>query len=319
MNKEQDQGKSAVQLVEIAEDIAGQRIDNYLLNFLKGVPKSVIYRLLRKGELRVNKKRTKPEYKLQAHDCIRIPPLHLPKIEKAPLPSTQLAKVSQLKQSIVYEDEHLLALNKPSGMAVHGGSGLSFGAIEALRALFPEARFLELVHRIDRDTSGLLLIAKKRSALRHLQAQFREKTIKKQYVALVKGHWPASLRKVDAPLLKNATNSIVHVSEAGKRSITHFTLLEQFAEASLIKASPITGRTHQIRVHALHAGHPLAQDSRYGDSTFDEKMQRCGLNRLFLHAQQLSFVHPAREETMTINAPLDDALQTVLHKLRQMH
>ncbi|MGL5291501.1 MAG: 23S rRNA pseudouridine(955/2504/2580) synthase RluC, partial [Vibrionaceae bacterium] len=279
MNKEQDQTKSAVQLIEISEDMSGQRIDNYLLNFLKGVPKSMIYRLLRKGELRVNKKRTKPDYKLQAQDCIRIPPLHLPQIEKAPLPSTQLLKVSQLKQAIVYEDEHLLALNKPSGMAVHGGSGLSFGAIEALRALFPEARFLELVHRIDRDTSGLLLIAKKRSALRHLQAQFREKTIKKHYVALVKGHWPASLRKVDAPLLKNATNSIVHVSDEGKRSITHFTLLEQFAQASLIKASPITGRTHQIRVHALHAGHPLAQDSRYGDSVFDQKMQQCGLNR----------------------------------------
>lgn len=205
--------RTQVQFIDIDEDMAGQRIDNFLRNQLKTIPKSVVYRILRKGEVRVNKKRVKAEYKLEAGDVVRVPPVTVEvKENEATPPSTKLNKVAELEHCIVYEDEHLLILNKPSGTAVHGGSGLHFGAIEALRALRPQARFLELVHRIDRDTSGILLVAKKRSALRHLQAQFREKTVQKYYYALVMGHWDPECKVVNAPLLKNEVNSIVRVN-----------------------------------------------------------------------------------------------------------
>ncbi|MDF4311461.1 RluA family pseudouridine synthase, partial [Vibrio parahaemolyticus] len=205
----------------------------------------------------VNKKRIKAEYKLKAGDLVRIPPVTVEKKDDDVAPSTKLNKVAELEKMIIFEDDHMLILNKPSGTAVHGGSGLTFGAIEALRALRPQARFLELVHRIDRDTSGILLVAKKRSALRHLQAQFREKTVKKFYLALVKGQWKSSCKVVNAPLLKNEVNSIVRVNPNGKPSETRFKILEKFEQATLIQASPITGRTHQIRVHTQYTGHPI--------------------------------------------------------------
>ncbi|KAA8674119.1 23S rRNA pseudouridine(955/2504/2580) synthase RluC [Vibrio gigantis] len=310
--------RTQVQFVDIDEDMAGQRIDNFLRNQLKNIPKSMIYRIVRKGEVRVNKKRIKAEYKLKAGDLVRIPPVTIEEKTEDSVPSTKLNKVSELEQCIIYEDDHMLILNKPSGTAVHGGSGLKFGAIEALRALRPDARFLELVHRIDRDTSGILLVAKKRSALRHLQAQFREKTVQKYYFALVMGEWKNSCKVVNAPLLKNEVNSIVRVNPNGKASETRFKVLEKFQEATLIQASPITGRTHQIRVHAQYTGHPIAWDDRYGDRRFDAYTGKVGLDRLFLHAANIKFTHPGSEEKMDISAPMERRLEKALTGLRKI-
>ncbi|WP_064605187.1 23S rRNA pseudouridine(955/2504/2580) synthase RluC [Photobacterium sp. J15] len=309
--------KPKVQFIEITDDFAGQRIDNFLLARLKNVPKSMIYRILRKGEVRVNKKRIKPEYKLCDGDLVRVPPVRVPqKEEQAPI-STKLDKVAELESCIIYEDDQMLILNKPSGTAVHGGSGLKFGAIEALRALRPQARFLELVHRIDRDTSGILLVAKKRSALRKLQEQFRNKTVQKYYFALVMGEWKASCKKVTAPLLKNEVNSIVRVNPNGKPSDTRFKVIERLDQATLIQASPVTGRTHQIRVHCQYTGHPIAWDDRYGDPRFDAYTKKTGLNRLFLHAANIRFTHPKTEEEMEINAPMESKLQKAIKQLRK--
>ena len=310
--------RTQVQFVDIDEDMAGQRIDNFLRNQLKNIPKSMIYRIVRRGEVRVNKKRIKAEYKLKAGDLVRIPPVTIEEKTEENVPSTKLNKVSELEQCIIYEDDHMLILNKPSGTAVHGGSGLKFGAIEALRALRPDARFLELVHRIDRDTSGILLVAKKRSALRHLQAQFREKTVQKYYFALVMGEWKNSCKVVNAPLLKNEVNSIVRVNPNGKASETRFKVLEKFQDATLVQASPITGRTHQIRVHAQYTGHPIAWDDRYGDRRFDAYTGKVGLNRLFLHAANIKFTHPGSEEKMDISAPMEKRLERALTGLRKL-
>lgn len=311
---------AAVQQLQISEEDEGQRIDNFLLAKLKGVPKSLIYRVLRKGEVRVNKGRIKPEYKLQTGDIVRVPPIRVAeKAQQAPV-SSKLNKVAQLEQQIIFEDDCLLVLNKPSGIAVHGGSGLSFGVIEGLRALRPEARFLELVHRLDRDTSGILLVAKKRSALRSLHEQLRVKTVQKDYLALVRGQWQSHVKVVQAPLLKNELASgerIVKVSEQGKPSETRFAVEERYTNATLIKASPVTGRTHQIRVHTQYAGHPIALDDKYGDKEFDQQMSELGLNRLFLHAASIRFEHPKTGETLRLNAPLDDKMKTILKKLRQ--
>ncbi len=321
MNQKNDEKviNQAVKMLTISEDEAGQRIDNYLLAKLKGVPKSLIYRILRKGEVRVNKGRIKPEYKLQANDIVRVPPVRISEKEQAPI-STKLNKVSQLENQILFEDECLLVLNKPSGIAVHGGSGLSFGVIEALRTLRPDARFLELVHRLDRDTSGILLVAKKRSALRSLHEQLREKTVQKDYLALVRGQWQSHCKVVKAPLLKNELSSgerIVRVSEQGKPSETRFSIEERYEYATLVKASPVTGRTHQIRVHTQYAGHPIALDDKYGDKHFDEQMTRLGLTRLFLHAFSIRFEHPKTGETLRINAPLDPEMKKILGALRE--
>ncbi len=321
MNQKKDEKviNQAVKMLTISEDEAGQRIDNYLLAKLKGVPKSLIYRILRKGEVRVNKGRIKPEYKLQANDIVRVPPVRISEKEQAPI-STKLNKVSQLEKQILFEDECLLVLNKPSGIAVHGGSGLSFGVIEALRTLRPDARFLELVHRLDRDTSGILLVAKKRSALRSLHEQLREKTVQKDYLALVRGQWQSHCKVVKAPLLKNELSSgerIVRVSEQGKPSETRFSIEERYEYATLVKASPVTGRTHQIRVHTQYAGHPIALDDKYGDKHFDEKMTQLGLTRLFLHAFSIRFEHPKTGETLRINAPLDPEMKKILGALRE--
>lgn len=310
--------KPKVQFIDINDDFAGQRIDNFLRARLKNVPKSMIYRILRKGEVRVNKKRIKPEYKLQDGDLVRVPPIFVPEKEEQEQVSTKLNKVAELEHCIIYEDDHMLILNKPSGTAVHGGSGLKFGAIEALRALRPDARFLELVHRIDRDTSGILLVAKKRSALRKLQEQFRNKTVQKYYFALVMGEWKASCKKVTAPLLKNEVNSIVRVNPQGKPSDTRFKVLERFPQATLVQASPVTGRTHQIRVHCQYEGHPIAWDDRYGDPRFDAYTKKTGLGRLFLHAANIKFTHPNTDEMMDISAPMEPVLERCLAKLRQM-
>lgn len=310
---------TSVKLVTIAADEAGQRIDNFLRNQLKGVPKSMIYRIVRKGEVRVNKKRIKPEYKLQPGDEVRIPPVRIAERDEAPV-SAKLDKVAALNDCIIFEDDYLLVLNKPSGTAVHGGSGLSFGVIEGLRALRPEARFLELVHRLDRETSGVLLVAKKRSALRALHEQLRMKGMQKDYLALVRGQWQSHCKVVQAPLLKNILQSgerIVRVNAEGKPSETRFKVEERFENATLLKASPVTGRTHQIRVHTLHAGHPIAFDDRYGDREFDSELKGTGLDRLFLHAAALRFEHPNTGETMRVEAPLDKKLRHCLDVLRK--
>lgn len=309
----------SVKMLTISEDEAGQRIDNYLLAKLKGVPKSLIYRILRKGEVRVNKGRIKPEYKLQNGDVVRVPPVRVSEKNTTPI-SKNLNKVASLESHILFEDDYLLVLNKPSGIAVHGGSGLNFGVIEALRALRPEARFLELVHRLDRDTSGILLVAKKRSALRNLHEQLRVKTVQKDYLALVRGQWQSHVKVVQAPLLKNELASgerIVKVSEQGKPSETRFAIEERYQNATLVKASPVTGRTHQIRVHTQYAGHPIALDDKYGDKEFDQYMQELGLNRLFLHAFSIRFEHPKTGETLRLNAQLDEKMKTILKKLRE--
>ena len=305
-----------VRLLVIDAEQQGQRIDNFLKTQLKGVPKSLIYRILRKGEVRVNKKRIKPEYKLVVGDEVRVPPVRV--AEENELPSAKLSSIQALESMILFEDEVLIVLNKPAGMAVHGGSGLSFGVIEGLRALRPDARFLELVHRLDRDTSGCLLIAKKRSALKSLHEQLRLKTMRKQYSALVRGQWQPHVKVVNAPLLKNVLQSgerIVRVSPEGKPSETRFHILKRFSDATLIEASPITGRTHQIRVHTAHAGHPIACDDKYGESQFDERMRELGLQRLFLHASRLTFQHPVDQRELTMEAPLDPHLQKLLTKL----
>lgn len=307
-----------VQILTVADDEAGQRIDNYLRTRLKGVPKSLLYRILRKGEVRVNKKRIEPEYKLQAGDEVRVPPIRVSEKEEAPV-SAKLTRVAALADCILYEDDGLIVLNKPSGTAVHGGSGLSFGVIEGLRALRPEARFLELVHRLDRDTSGILLVAKKRSVLRDLHEQLRVKTVQKDYLALVRGQWQKHCKVVQAPLMKNVLQSgerIVRVSAEGKPSETRFEVVERFEQATLVKASPVTGRTHQIRVHTLHAGHPIAFDDKYGDRDFDAQVAASGLNRLFLHAAAIRFRHPQTGQEMLIEAPLDGILKRTVQYLR---
>lgn len=300
----------------VSAEESGQRIDNFLIAQLRGVPKSLVYRIVRKGEVRANKKRIKPDYKLKEGNLIRIPPVKVS--ERPDLPSANLEQVAALEHAILYEDDALMLINKPSGVAVHGGSGLQFGLIEGLRALRPKEKSLELVHRIDRDTSGLLLVAKKRSVLRSLHEQLRNKEMNKQYLALVRGQWQKRVRSVEAPLKKNTLKSgerIVRVDAEGKASLTRFRIQQRYKEGTLVEASPVTGRTHQIRVHALHAGHPIAKDPKYGDTDFDNTMAGLGLNRLFLHAWQLRFLHPVTGKEVAFEAPLDENLQQTLKQL----
>ncbi len=307
--------QSCVQMLEISSDLAGQRLDNFLITRLKGVPRSLVYRIVRKGEVRVNKGRIKPDYRLKAGDIVRIPPVRVSETDKSK-PAESLQR--RVEDSILYEDKSILVINKPSGVAVHGGSGISHGVIEALRAQRPDAHFLELVHRLDRDTSGCLLIAKKRSALRDLHEQLRHRKMKKIYLTLLKGNWGTKKRTIDAPLLKNTLKSgerVVKVHANGKPAQSIFEPVQCRSEASLVKVRLETGRTHQIRVHASHSGHPIAGDSKYGDEDFNKHMRNFGLKRLFLHASSLTFTLPGTDQKMKIEAPLDDQLQSVLKKL----
>jgi len=309
--------KPQVRFIDIDNEDAGQRIDNFLLKTLKGVPKSMIYRLLRKGEIRVNKKRTKPDYKLKNQDVIRVAPIRVS--EKTTTVSTQLNAVANLENQILFEDDRLLVINKPSGMAVHGGSGVNFGVIEALRALRPDARMLELVHRLDRDTSGCLVVAKKRSALRNLHEQLRNKKVQKFYHALVKGRWSPKLTRVTESLKKNDLKSgerVVIVDNInGKESETRYKVLQHFNGATLVRAFPVTGRTHQIRVHCQCKGHPIACDPKYGHPDFDQNMKENGLKRLFLHAASIEFIHPLTEQRIKVEAPLEPSLEKLLKQL----
>ena len=307
---------SGVQMLEVSPELAGQRIDNFLRNQLKGAPKTLIYRILRKGEVRVNKGRIKPEYKLQAGDLVRVPPLRLAERDE-PVPLAQNL-LERLEASIIYEDKALIVLNKPAGIAVHGGSGLSYGVIEALRQLRPDAKELELVHRLDRDTSGLLMVAKKRSMLRHLHQALRGDGVDKRYMALVRGRWESGRKQVSAPLLKNTLRSgerMVEVTDEGKEALTLFKVLRRFGDfATLVEARPITGRTHQIRVHALHAGHAIAGDSKYGDEDFTRELRELGGKRLFLHAYELKVPLP-EGGVLSLEAPVDEVWSQTLRRL----
>lgn len=315
--KADEVGRSSpcVRHVVVDENSAGQRLDNFLQREAKGVPRTRIYRALRKGEVRVNKGRTRADYRLAEGDTVRLPPMHT--VDRA-APAKAPAKLEdQLASRIVYEDADLLVVNKPSGLAVHGGSGLRFGLIEALRQMRPQARYLELVHRLDRDTSGLILIAKRAATLRELHRQLREKHIDKRYLAMVAGRWPAAQRFVDAPLLKNVLQSgerMVRVAQEGKRAQTHFQVVQRLRGATLIEAQPVTGRTHQIRVHARHAGFPLLGDDKYESEKSSQVTQDIGLKRLFLHAASLEFTLPDKP-TLRLEAALDDDLQALVEKL----
>lgn len=307
--------------VEVDEHADGQRIDNFLLAQLKGAPRTLIYRILRSGEVRLNSGRAKPSDRVATGDIVRIPPLRLAEPGDPAVAGAGLTRA--VEDAILYEDEHLLVLNKPAGLAVHGGSGVALGVIETLRQSRPQAKFLELVHRLDRDTSGCLVIAKKRSALLALQRQLRgdadDEGMGKIYQVLVKGRWKGRQHRIEAPLQKNTLASgerMVRVSREGKPSVTEFEVVERFADCSLVEATLLTGRTHQIRVHCQHAGHPVAGDNKYGDEVFNKAIRARGLKRMFLHAARLDFSHPADERAMRVEAPLDAVLESTLAVLR---
>jgi 23S rRNA pseudouridine955/2504/2580 synthase len=307
----------AVKTVEVGEEFAGQRLDNFLLRELKGVPKTHVYRIIRSGEVRVNKGRAGADTRLEAGDQVRVPPVRLP--ERVTDASVRAAPAREFP--VLLEDEHLLAIDKPAGVAVHGGSGVSFGVIEQLRQSRPTARLLELVHRLDRETSGVLLVAKRRSALTRLQEQFRERETGKTYLALVVGSWPANRKVIDLPLhryLVGADEEAAgerRVKVVGKddpdgmRAITLVKVTRRLGTCTLLEVTIKTGRTHQIRVHLASQGHPIAGDDKYGDFALNKALQRQGLRRMFLHAWRLQFQHPATGEPVALEAPLPPDLQ----------
>jgi 23S rRNA pseudouridine955/2504/2580 synthase len=308
--------RSRVRHCDIAPDYAGQRLDNFLLGALKGVPRSHVYRLIRSGQVRVNSGRATPGYRLRAGDRVRIPPV-AERAADAPVATAE--NLAWLEHHVIFEDARVLVLDKPAGLAVHGGSSVSLGAIEALRLLRPDCKDLELAHRLDRGTSGCLLLAKKRSTLRVLHELLREGRVAKRYLALVKGRWPTEgTAEIDAPLVTRRVGgeARVKVDEEGKEARSSFRLLDRFGTtASLLEVAIATGRTHQIRVHAAHVGHPVAGDDRYGDRDFDAYLKGFGLQRMFLHAHSLSFEWPESGEPFDASAPLPADLKSVLTAL----
>jgi 23S rRNA pseudouridine955/2504/2580 synthase len=312
-----DQPKPSVRQVTVGPANAGQRLDNFLLGELKGAPKSLVYRILRKGEVRVNKGRAKPETRLSEGDVVRIPPVRLGE-QPARAPVGDWLK-ELLTRAVLHEDRHLLVLDKPAGVAVHAGSGVNVGVIEGLRALRPDETGLELAHRLDRETSGVLVLAKDRPTLLQLHEALRGDGVHKSYLALVKGSWPERLREVSAPLAKNSLRGgerMVEVDDEGKEALTKFRVVERFAETTLVEAQPVTGRTHQIRVHAAHAGHVIAGDDKYGDAAFDKSLKAsAGLSRLFLHAARIELPRSG-QKPLEVEAPLPAELLKVLAALR---
>jgi 23S rRNA pseudouridine955/2504/2580 synthase len=312
-------GRPAVEYVRVSEDESGQRLDNFLLARLKGVPKSHVYRLLRKGEVRVNKGRAKPDYRVEPGDEVRLPPVRRP--EPGETPARGRNAGLRLESCIIHEDDRLIVLDKPTGIAVHGGSGLSHGVIEALRSARPDAPYLELVHRLDRETSGCLLIAKRRSTLRALHELLREGRVEKRYLALVKGRWELGEVRLEDRLRKTVRGGerVVTVDETGKTAASIFRPVEIGSAASLLEVRIMTGRTHQIRVQAAEAGHPLAGDERYGDRDYNRRMKQLGLERLFLHAASVGWEDPASGEWRVYSTPLPDDLGAVLSNLESHH
>lgn len=314
----------SVTFVTINSDNVGQRVDNFLLSKLKGVPKTYVYRIIRKGEVRVNKKRCQVSTRLTEGDVVRIPPVRL--AEPKSLSEKAVTRHRYLLEKILYQDEHVMVINKPAGLAVHSGSGLSYGIIELLREL-TKLRFLELVHRLDRDTSGCLLLAKKRSALTILSEAFRTNSGKnhqldKCYLALAKGSWNVQQASIKEPLSKRKMSVKEHrviVDKEGQYAHTIFSTKKLFPKATLVEAKLLTGRTHQVRVHAQSQSHPLAGDDKYGDHKFNAMLKEVGLNRLFLHASSLKFNHPSSTERILVNAPLAEELSAVLNELSVEH
>ena len=313
---------AGVKTVQVGEDSAGQRLDNFLLRELKGVPKTHVYRIIRSGEVRVNKGRASAETRVAVGDLVRLPPVRLPeRVVEGPPPAPPR------EFPILLEDEHLVAIDKPAGVAVHGGSGVSFGVIEQLRRARPQAKFLELVHRLDRETSGALLVAKKRSALTALQDQFRGRETGKTYLALVTGAWPANHKVIDQPLHKylvagdeaGAGERRVRVvgkdDPDGLRSVTLVKVARPLGPFTLLEVTIKTGRTHQIRVHLASQGHPIAGDDKYGTFDLNKALRRQGLKRMFLHAWRLRFTHPASGEPVSLEAPLPAELEQFLATL----
>lgn len=319
MTEPKEQQLKVTHRVADAED-AGQRLDNYLARTLKGVPRSMIYRILRRGEVRVNKGRVSPSYKLQEGDTIRIPPV---RVSTGPVtvPSSNLHVVQDLNQRILFENDVIVVVDKPAGIAAHGGSGIEFGLIEAMRALRPQAQFLELAHRLDRETSGCIVIAKRRSALRNLHEQFRQRVVKKRYLTLVPGKWDRRQKLIEAPLKRNELRSgerMVEVNfKEGAPSATGFDIVENLDDATLLAAMPHTGRTHQIRVHCAYARHPVGGDEKYGDEAFNKRLKSLGLHRMFLHAFRITLQDPASGQTLKIEAPLPNELEAVVEILRK--
>ena len=294
-----DLSKARATTLEVGDDAAAQRIDNFLLRHLKGVPKSHVYRVLRSGEVRVNSGRVKPEYRLQPGDRVRVPPIRVAQEQKT--------KPKAVEFPVVHEDGALLVVDKPAGVAVHGGSGVSYGVIESLRASRPQAKYLELAHRLDRDTSGLLVIARKRGALVELHRMLREGEVEKVYVALAKGGWEGGPRELRESLHKYVDakgERRVAVREDGMKAVTRVRALKKSVHFSLLEVRLLTGRTHQIRVHLAHAGHPVLGDSKYGDFELNRRLEKQGVRRLFLHASRLAFVHPVTRERLELHSPL---------------
>lgn len=316
-----ENSKREVIFEEVEADYAGQRLDNFLMSRIKGAPRTLIYRIIRKGEVRVNKGRVKPDYRIKTGDIVRIPPVRVSEPNDVAHVPEKMAV--DIEKAIIFEDDYLIAVNKPRGMAVHGGSGISLGLIEAMRVIRPLIKRLELVHRLDRDTSGVILIAKKRSVLVALHHMLTKKTgIQKRYLALVYGTWPKHLKEVTAPLKKNELQSgerIVRVDQTGKPCHTRYSLERRYEGYSLLNAEPVTGRTHQIRVHCQFAGYSIVGDDKYAS---DEQLlvsKKQGAKRLFLHAKSLKFVHPQTEQVLVLEAPLDDVYENFLSGLTALN
>ncbi len=314
-NNQKNRTGSGVRMAKVGSERDGQRIDNFLASQLKGVPKSLIYRIVRTGQVRINGKRAKPDTRVAEGDEIRIPPVRVAEQVQHGVPAA--SQLERIEQNLVYEDRDFLVLNKPCGLASHGGSGISFGAIELLRLARPKDT-LELVHRLDRDTSGILVFSRKRSALTALQSVIRAGGVIKQYLTLLAGHLPQMALSVDAPLRKSVLQGgerMVQVTDDGKPSVSHLRVLETYASASLVEVTIETGRTHQIRVHCQHIGHPVAGDEKYGDREFNRAMREFELKRLFLHAARFEFRLPEKDREYSFSAPLPMELSKVLDAL----
>ena len=305
-----------VRQVTVGEEYSGQRVDNFLMRELKGVPRTLVYRIIRKGEVRVNRGRVQPSHKLSAGDVVRVPPVRSAISGQPP----SEANARRVLDHVLLEDDRLMVIDKPPGMASHGGSGISFGLIELMRAARPDLQYLELVHRLDRATSGCMLLAKRRSALRALHEQLRESRIDKHYLALVKGHWDHGTRRVELPLATHTRSGgerHVTVNDDGKYALSIFRPVETSRAASLVEVKLGTGRTHQIRVHATAMGHPIAGDDKYGDEVWNSEISKLGLKRLFLHATALTFEHPKTGESVLVTAPLPAELSLAMDRIMQ--
>jgi len=307
--------RNQVSYITVTESNVGQRLDNFLLSILKGLPKSRLYRIIRKGEVRVNKSRASIDLRLSLGDNVRVPPVQLTEPKQIAVPSIKLAE--RLEQAILYEDQHLMVVNKPAGLAVHGGSGISLGLIEALRQMRSELRFLELVHRLDKETSGCVMVAKSRKMLLHLHQALQTGKITKYYQALVTGEYRGA-KQIEAPLLKFTLQSgerMVKVASEGKVAKTKVTVMKSFKNATLLRLQPITGRTHQLRVHCTHVGHPIIGCPKYGNEQVNQQARKLGFNRLFLHAEKLVIQLPDKRDHLTVTCPLPKLCHDYLSSL----